>query len=464
MLVRSSLIAVAGLSTALAAAVPSQLFDQAVYSKLSATAALSATAWPEYTASNGSWATFDDSDWTTAFLPSTFYALNHRHTVLCPATTPSSTNGSDVDWLVLARTWSAPIFSPSLSLEEAWVHDVGFSSWVASAELALGANETAQATLMQEAEYLASRFSSIVGCTRSWDRGDGDFEVIIDNMMNLQLLVHAAEISGNGTYLEMATSHANKTLTNQIREDGSSFHVIDYSPTTGDVQWSGTAQGYSNSSTWSRGQAWGVNGFALMYNATKDITYLDTSRRMASYFVDHLPDVGVSYWDFDAPLPSTLDTSASLIASSALLLISSLESSLSNSTGAQFYSDAAVTLLSNIVEQGVTEWEGASLVGNGTVNNRADPPNNNTGIIYGDYYFIEAGNQLLSLGLANCTDGSPAVGSSSASSGSSSGGSSTVSCASSPSSSSTPSSRASHLRPPSLARWLSNARRSWMDL
>lgn len=133
-------------------------------------------------------------------------------------------------------------------------------------------------------------------------------------MMNLQLLVHAAEISGNTTYLDMAKSHANKTLAHQIRDDGSSFHVVDYSPTTGEVQWSGTAQGklfgkarrfradlgssagYSNSSTWSRGQAWGINGFALMYNATKDPVYLDTSRRMASYFLDHLPGLGVSYW------------------------------------------------------------------------------------------------------------------------------------------------------------------------
>lgn len=128
-----------------------------------------------------------------------------------------------------------------------------------------------------------------------------------------------------------------------------------------------------------------------MYNTTKDPVYLDTSRRMGSYFIDHLPDLGVSYWyvlstrsqygsspitphrDFDAPLPSTLDTSASLIVSSALLVLSSLESSLSNSTGAQLWSDAAIILLGNVVEQGVTGWEGASLVGNGTVNNRADP-------------------------------------------------------------------------------------------
>lgn len=122
-------------------------------------------------------------------------------------------------------------------------------------------------------------------------------------MMNLQLLTAASTLSSNSTLLEMAISHANKTLANHVRADGSSFHVVDYSPTTGDAQWSGTAQGassssrynqdsltpflcsgLSNSSTWSRGQAWGTLGFALMANFTGDVDYLETSRRMAVRF------------------------------------------------------------------------------------------------------------------------------------------------------------------------------------
>jgi hypothetical protein len=43
---------------------------------------------------------------------------------------------------------------------------------------------------------------------------------------------------------------------------GSSFHLVDYNATTGAVIAQGTVQGYSNSSTWSRGQAWGLYGFA----------------------------------------------------------------------------------------------------------------------------------------------------------------------------------------------------------
>jgi hypothetical protein len=100
-------------------------------------------------------------------------------------------------------------------------------------------------------------------------------------MMNLPLLLSASDLTGNATYRTMAESHANKTIENHIRSDGGSFHVVDYLPSTGEVQWRGTAQGYSNSSTWSRGQAWGILGFALMYNATGVPVYLETSERMA---------------------------------------------------------------------------------------------------------------------------------------------------------------------------------------
>jgi hypothetical protein len=68
-------------------------------------------------------------------------------------------------------------------------------------------------------------------------------------MMNLQLLVAASTISSNSTLLNMAVSHANKTRQNHVRSDFSSFHVVDYSPTDGGVQWCGTAQGALSSAT-----------------------------------------------------------------------------------------------------------------------------------------------------------------------------------------------------------------------
>jgi len=70
--------------------------------------------------------------------------------------------------------------------------------------------------------------------------------------MNLEILFWASKNSGDSTYYKMAVSHANKTIQNHIREDGSSFHVVHYDPETGDVMRKRTAQGYSDNSTWAR--------------------------------------------------------------------------------------------------------------------------------------------------------------------------------------------------------------------
>jgi hypothetical protein len=44
--------------------------------------------------------------------------------------------------------------------------------------------------------------------------------VIIDNMMNLEVLFNAADLTGNNTLRQIAISHADKTMMNHIRADG----------------------------------------------------------------------------------------------------------------------------------------------------------------------------------------------------------------------------------------------------
>lgn len=142
-------------------------------------------------------------------------------------------------------------------------------------------NETARMMVVGFANSLAARYSPIVGCTRSWDSPPGldYFWVIMDNMMNLEVLLVAAQLTSNSTLRDMAISHADKTIANHIRADGSSFHLVTYSQSTGLLLDQGTAQGYARNryvpysvltifrltnlcSTWSRGQAWGIHGFA----------------------------------------------------------------------------------------------------------------------------------------------------------------------------------------------------------
>jgi unsaturated chondroitin disaccharide hydrolase len=75
-------------------------------------------------------------------------------------------------------------------------------------------------------------------------------------------------------YREIAIAHADTTLRNHFRPDGSSFHLVDYDPQTGAVRMKVTVQGYADGSAWARGQAWGLYGYTMMYRETRKPEYL----------------------------------------------------------------------------------------------------------------------------------------------------------------------------------------------
>jgi len=198
-------------------------------------------------------------------------------------------------------------------------------------------------------------------------------------------------------------------MMNHIRPDGSSFHVVEYNATTGAVITRFTVQGYSNSSTWSRGQTWGIYGFANMYRRTRLVRYLDTARSMASYFLNNIPEGGIIPWDFNAPLVPArpADSSAAMIAANGLLLLAAQEECVvpANGSAVSYYRNAAIQILHDTTNAfWKPSWQ--SLLSNGTVNNPASPPNNLTGTIYGDYYFIKTGNDLVKQGIVSCNKAS----------------------------------------------------------
>lgn len=190
-------------------------------------------------------------------------------------------------------------------------HDLGFMMYCSFGN----ANRVApkpiyQEILIQSARSLASRYNPVVGCIKSWDRvksWDGKtvwaYPVIIDNMINLELLFYASRVTGDSTYRQMAISHAAHTMKNHLRPDYSSYHVVNYDPTNGAVLSRETHQGFSDNSTWSRGQAWGVYGFTMVYRETGEKRFLETAMHMADYFLDHLPEDMVPAWDFNVGQP-----------------------------------------------------------------------------------------------------------------------------------------------------------------
>jgi hypothetical protein len=122
-------------------------------------------------------------------------------------------------------------------------HDVGFviMSGYGNAYRLLKLQEDLD-VIVTAAHSLATRYSPIVRCTRSWNSQQG-FLVIIDNMMNLELLFEASNHTQDQTLYNIAWQHANRTMHEHFRDDNSSYHVVEYNETDGSVIRKYTAQG-----------------------------------------------------------------------------------------------------------------------------------------------------------------------------------------------------------------------------
>lgn len=213
-----------------------------------------------------------------------------------------------------------------------------------------------------------------------------------DNMMNLELLLWSATAFNEKEFKEIAVRHADTTMKNHYRDNFSCYHVVSYDTIDGTVEKKNTAQGYSDESTWARGQAWGLYGFTVMYRFTRENKYLQQAENIASFLLNHpnLPDDKIPFWDFDAPnIPDCpRDASAAAIICSALLELSNyVEKEKSN-----FYLSVAekqISVLSSPQYRNALGNNGNFIlkhsIGHMPNNTEVDAP-----LSYTDYYFIEA--------------------------------------------------------------------------
>lgn len=301
---------------------------------------------------------------------------------------------NDKSWLLQSRRFTEALDSIQYLT---WHHDVGFM--IGSSYLniyRLSPNKAYKKAIIQTAKSLCTRFRKKAGVIQSWnvDRGwqskrGWTCPVIIDNMMNLELLFEATRLSGDSTYWKVAVSHANKTLENQFRKDGSCYHVVDYDPNNGAVLHRQTAQGYADNSAWARGQAWAVYGYTVCYRYTHDPKYLDQAVKTLNFVMQNpnLPDDLIPYWDFDAPnIPNEpRDVSSAACIASALYEMNNYLPD----NGYTSLADRIIRSLSSPEYRAPLGKNGCFLlmhsVGSIPHNNEIDVPLN-----YADYYFLEA--------------------------------------------------------------------------
>ncbi|MFD2611668.1 glycoside hydrolase family 88 protein [Paenibacillus gansuensis] len=204
-------------------------------------------------------------------------------------------------------------------------HDIGFLYSLSSkAQWIVERDEPARKLTVQAADVLMERWRERTQIFQAWgaeDDPDNGGRIIIDCLMNMPLLHWAYEHTGNEKYRKRAQIHTERSRRFLVRGDGSSYHTFYFDQQTGDSIRGGTHQGWMDGSTWTRGQAWGVYGFALAYRYLRDPAFLETSKQLALYFLERLPEDGVVYWDFDVEVtPETKrDSSASAITACGIL-------------------------------------------------------------------------------------------------------------------------------------------------
>lgn len=211
-------------------------------------------------------------------------------------------------------------------------HDVGMIFLPSvGASYILTRQEKYKEILIKAADVLVERFNQKGNFIRAWDTWEWDTDkqfieekkgkVIIDSMMNIPLLFQTTEITGEKKYYEIGLKHAKTMMRYIVRPDYSTYHTYNFDYKTGMPIAGKTRQGYSDESCWSRGQAWAVYGFALAYKYTRFTEFLEISKRLAEYFMQHLTSVDMPCWDFSASeqVFAPWDSSAAVICASGLL-------------------------------------------------------------------------------------------------------------------------------------------------
>lgn len=271
-------------------------------------------------------------------------------------------------------------------------HDLGFMVFCSyGKQYEVEKDSVSAAAIVEASNSLISRFDPSIGLIRSWNFGKWNYPVIIDNMMNLEMLFWASEYTGNPQYRDIAIKHADKTMENHFREDNSSYHVVSYN-NDGTVESKGTHQGYSDSSSWSRGQAWALYGYTLCYRFTKDNRYLEQSENIATLIIDNktTPEDHIPYWDYDAPnIPDEpRDASAAAVTASALLELQLYV----DKNLAKIYKDYAASIIRSLSSSEYLADKGDNgffilkhSTGAASLGSEIDVP-----LVYADYYFLEA--------------------------------------------------------------------------
>ncbi|MBR3014206.1 MAG: glycoside hydrolase family 88 protein [Bacteroidaceae bacterium] len=349
-----------------------EVFTLAKYQYVMLDQQLTDSTMPRTVQADGSLRTSDLNWWCSGFFPGAlWYIYEFGHS-------------QNISYMAMKQTQK---LLPLLDMNTD--HDIGFQLNCSFGNAyKLTGNDLCREVLVEGARKLAARMNPTTGVIRSWDflRKGWKYPVIIDNMMNLELLMVGAQLSGDVELGLVARTHADTTMKNHFRPDYTSYHLVNYDPETGEVLSRETVQGYADESAWSRGQAWALYGYSMMYRETRDERYLAQARGVADMLLKRLPEDGIPAWDLDDPSADALrDVSAAAIMASAFI-------ELSEHTGEAAYMHMAERQLLTMMtpEYLAKPGENGGFLLKHGVGNLPEKSEVDVPLSYADYYFLEA--------------------------------------------------------------------------
>ena len=264
-------------------------------------------------------------------------------------------------------------------------HDVGFMYLLScGADEKLTGDAQARTDTFHAASLLMGRFNP-AGYIRAWNHPSQVGYAIIDCMMNLSLLWWASKKTGDPRFARVASIHADTTLREFLRPDGSVSHIIEFDPLSGKRVREHPGQGYGLGTQWSRGQAWGLYGFTLAYLNAGEEKYLDAAERIAANFIAHIRPDGLTDCDFCQPEgEERIDNIAGAVAACGLMELEKV-------TGKEGYGAGAGKLVDGLLDH-CCDWSAdrCGVLTHCTASYHDDGAGRHTNITYGDYFLTEA--------------------------------------------------------------------------
>jgi unsaturated chondroitin disaccharide hydrolase len=327
-----------------------------------------------YVGADGKWRCVGKADWPAGFYPGYLWL------------------GYELSGDAKIKGWAEQSTSQIESQkDDKSTHDIGFAINTSFGNgCRLTGNTAYKAVLVTAANSLASRYNANVRAIRSWSWSDYwkiNFNIIVDNMMNIELLYCGAKNGGDAILTTEATNHAYRTAQDLIRSDGSTTHIAIYNENTGAlIKTQSFYAGLSDASTWACGQAWALYGFTMAYREARKDSLLQSAQKLTDWYLKNLPADHVPYWDFSPQKTGFRDAAAGAVALSGILELCTLVTT--DSLRVRYFAEAC-SIMTSFCGSGYLakgkNTAGILLHGHGDAGGEED-----VSLIYADYFFMQS--------------------------------------------------------------------------